>query len=229
MSVLAHSRWYGRVLRTRQDQVCCASQFPAGAMPQDSVTTSCRHLSLCRLIRTWPSARVSQIPHVMARCVTSPRPRPWSGPVAPRSRFPHEAPSAFASDIGEWPACDEHVTRRRVPQIACRTSCGAYDLRCILGRRCGLEVVAGCVDREVGIVQLPCPEQQAWGGVLMRTTLREYGMRGTAHNRVRSIRLAAIVLYAKVVYRRLTRQVAARVRDYRRTGFSMVSEVPAQV
>ena len=38
-------------------------------------------------------------------------------------------------------------------------------------------ILAQCVDLGLGIVQLPCPEEQAWGGVLKRHLLRAYGSR----------------------------------------------------
>lgn len=35
---------------------------------------------------------------------------------------------------------------------------------------CVREIVQQCLDRGIGIVQLPCPEQAAWGGVLNTMT-----------------------------------------------------------
>ena len=40
------------------------------------------------------------------------------------------------------------------------------------------EVIDELVSRGVGICQMPCPEQRAWGGVLKRRMLRAYGARG---------------------------------------------------
>lgn len=37
---------------------------------------------------------------------------------------------------------------------------------------CVREVLAQCVDLGLGVVQLPCPEEAAWGGVLERHLLR---------------------------------------------------------
>ena len=54
---------------------------------------------------------------------------------------------------------------------------------------CVREVVEECMDRDLGIVQMPCPEQQAWGGVLKRTMLRAYGMRGKMLDRFRPLLL----------------------------------------
>lgn len=39
------------------------------------------------------------------------------------------------------------------------------------------ELAAALLDDGVGICQMPCPEQRAWGGVLKRWMLRAYGTR----------------------------------------------------
>jgi uncharacterized protein YbbK (DUF523 family) len=40
-------------------------------------------------------------------------------------------------------------------------------------------VICECFERGYGIVQMPCPEQHVWGGVLKRHLLRYYGSQGT--------------------------------------------------
>lgn len=77
-------------------------------------------------------------------------------------------------------------------------------------------VAAGC-----GIHQLPCPERLAWGGVLKRHSLILYHSKGRPRYAVRGALLSAFVLWTKVVYRRLARQVARDVADYRRAGISV--------
>ena len=41
------------------------------------------------------------------------------------------------------------------------------------------EVVSGLIEAGVGISQMPCLEQRAWGGVLKRLLLRAYGIGGS--------------------------------------------------
>ncbi|MFN8512662.1 MAG: hypothetical protein U0232_03195 [Thermomicrobiales bacterium] len=45
---------------------------------------------------------------------------------------------------------------------------------------CVREVVERCLDAELGMVQLPCPEELAWGGVGKRALLPVYGLRHRA-------------------------------------------------
>jgi len=46
------------------------------------------------------------------------------------------------------------------------------------GARCGgavREIVQPCLEHDIGVVQPPCPEQHAWGGVLKRRFLFFHG------------------------------------------------------
>jgi uncharacterized protein YbbK (DUF523 family) len=90
---------------------------------------------------------------------------------------------------------------------------------------CVREVVEDCMDRNLGIVQMPCPEQQAWGGVLKRTMLLVYGMHGTLLDHFRPLLYPAFVLYTRLVYRRLASQVAKQIHDYCHSGFTVVGVV----
>jgi predicted secreted protein len=87
------------------------------------------------------------------------------------------------------------------------------------------EVVEELVSRGVGICQMPCPEQRAWGGVLKRRMLRAYGARGTALYRLRGLFLRLFVLYTRLVYWRLARRVVSQIADYERSGFAVIGIV----
>jgi predicted secreted protein len=66
-----------------------------------------------------------------------------------------------------------------------------------------------------GIVQMPCPEQRAWGGVLKRRILRYYGR----DHQVSRPALKAFVWYTRRVQRRLAKRVVREIEDYVRSGF----------
>ena len=94
-------------------------------------------------------------------------------------------------------------------------------------RGCVREVVQQCLDQGIGIVQMPCPEQQAWGGVLKKRLLRLYGTRAShpALHRLEWALLPIGLLFTRLVYRRLARQVAAQIDDYLRSGFEVLGVV----
>lgn len=87
------------------------------------------------------------------------------------------------------------------------------------------EVVDGYLAAGVGIYQLPCPEQRAWGGVAKRRMLVAYGAGGTLRAPVVRALLGAFVRYTRLVYDRLARAVVRDVLDYRRSGVDVVGVV----
>jgi predicted secreted protein len=87
---------------------------------------------------------------------------------------------------------------------------------------CVREIVQQCLDNDGGIVQMPCPEQHAWGGVTKRLLLIPYGAKDTLVYRFRSLLLPLFVRYTNLVYRRLARAVADQINDYLLSGFTVI-------
>ena len=94
------------------------------------------------------------------------------------------------------------------------------------GRTAGVdEVIDSYLRRGIGIVQMPCPEQHAWGGVLKRRMLMAYGASGILRGAAARIGVRPFVWYTRLVYTRLGRRIAAQVADYRRSGVDVVGIV----
>lgn len=87
------------------------------------------------------------------------------------------------------------------------------------------EVVDDYLARGVGIHQMPCPEQRAWGGVLKRTMLLAYGAGGTLRGPLVRWLLGPFLRYTRLRYAHLARAVARDVTDYRRSGIEVVEVV----
>lgn len=77
----------------------------------------------------------------------------------------------------------------------------------------------------VGICQLRCPEEFAWGGVLKRFMLIMAGCRGTLRYRLRRPLLALFGWYTRFVYRRLAANAGRQIADYLGSGFEVVGVV----
>lgn len=91
---------------------------------------------------------------------------------------------------------------------------------------CVREVVEPLIRENVGIVQMPCPEQQAWGGVLKHLLLAIYGAKAKLLlYRFRWLVLPLFIWYTKCRYRRMARAIARQVDDYIRSGFSVLAIV----
>lgn len=88
-------------------------------------------------------------------------------------------------------------------------------------------VVPSAIERYVregvGLRQLPCPEEIAWGGVMKRLILRAYGARWVY--RLRAIVLPLFLLYTRIRYWRVARRVAAEMADCERSGIEVVGVV----
>ena len=88
----------------------------------------------------------------------------------------------------------------------------------------------GCVDeivdelqtKGIGIVQIKCPEQKAWGGVLKRNLLQAFGSKDTLIYRFRKILLPLFIWNTKKKYRQIAKEVAKEIKDYVDSGFGVV-------
>jgi predicted secreted protein len=92
---------------------------------------------------------------------------------------------------------------------------------------CVPEVVERCVADHLGMVQMPCPEQRAWGGVLKPMLLAVYGLRYRSPLLflLRRPLLALFLWHTRRVYRELARRVAAEVTDYVASGMEVTTIV----
>jgi uncharacterized protein YbbK (DUF523 family) len=90
---------------------------------------------------------------------------------------------------------------------------------------CVAEIVERCMQSDLAMVQMPCPEQQAWGGILKRLLLLTYGASGSFLYRSRRVLLPFAMFYTRLVYRRLARELAAQIQDYLASGFSVAAIV----
>lgn len=92
---------------------------------------------------------------------------------------------------------------------------------------CVPDRVQQCLAGGVGIVQLPCPEQQAWGGVLKRRLLFAYGLqhRHPWLYRLRRLLVPLTLGSTRLVYRRLAATAARHIADYHAAGFRVLGVV----
>jgi uncharacterized protein YbbK (DUF523 family) len=87
------------------------------------------------------------------------------------------------------------------------------------------EVVEPYVRAGVGIVQLPCPEQHAWGGVLKPHLLHLFGNRALRWSPLRRPAVAVARALTVLRCRPLVRRTARLVADYQSSGFEVVEVV----
>lgn len=86
-------------------------------------------------------------------------------------------------------------------------------------------VVTGLLEAGIGISQMPCPEQRAWGGVTKRLLLHAHGIKGSPLYPLRRPLLRLFVAYTGLAYARLARGVAREIADYQRSGYEVVGVI----
>jgi predicted secreted protein len=90
---------------------------------------------------------------------------------------------------------------------------------------CVPEVLDACVELGLGIVQMPCPEELAWGGVLKRRLLLLYDSRSVERPWLRRMLVPIAVGYTRWRYQRQADAVTRQIADYRRSGYAVVAVV----
>jgi uncharacterized protein YbbK (DUF523 family) len=129
-------------------------------------------------------------------------------------------------DAGWW---TRQLRDRRSRRVVFLSHCLLNENTRYLGGACRQgaiqEVLRTCVDGGLGIIQMPCPEEHAWGGVLKRRLLRFFASQGDLVYRLRNFLLPAFLWYTRRVYRRIATQVAEQIADYQASGFTVVAIV----
>jgi len=88
-------------------------------------------------------------------------------------------------------------------------------------------VVRQIAEQHCGIVQMPCPEQLAWGGVAKRFMRFSYGLDQTRSplKFAKGILVFFFILYSQAKYRAVAQEVVRQMRDYRDNGYAIAAIV----
>jgi predicted secreted protein len=86
-------------------------------------------------------------------------------------------------------------------------------------------MIETALEKGYGIVQMPCPEQQAWGGVLKKYMWLGFGKKRTLIYKFRGILLPLFLFYIKYIYKRIARNVVKELIDYHKSGFQIIGIV----
>jgi predicted secreted protein len=91
------------------------------------------------------------------------------------------------------------------------------------GRSCCVhEIVEACIERGIGMIQLPCPEELVWGGVTKRWMIRAFGADRAWWYPLHPLLLPIAAAITRFRYRRLARKIARQIADYRHSNFALV-------
>lgn len=88
----------------------------------------------------------------------------------------------------------------------------------------------GCIDEVVdeiqrqgiGIVQMKCPEQKAWGGLLKKYMWQPMGSRNTILYKLKGVFLPFFIWNTRRIYQKIAREIGAEIKDYLESGFEVL-------
>ena len=84
------------------------------------------------------------------------------------------------------------------------------------------EIVDEIQNQGIGMVQMKCPEQKAWGGVLKESMWKPVGSKNTFLYKLTKVFFPLFVWNTKRAYRQIAKEVIEEIRDYRESGFEVV-------
>lgn len=88
-------------------------------------------------------------------------------------------------------------------------------------RACVDEIVDSLQKKGIGMVQMKCPEQKAWGGVLKREMLTGYCIKGTWLRFFLNPLMTLFLWKTKIYFRIIAKEVVFEIRDYIDSGFEV--------
>jgi predicted secreted protein len=88
----------------------------------------------------------------------------------------------------------------------------------------------GCIDEVVdemqrqgiGIVQMKCPEQKAWGGLLKKYMWQPMSSRNTILYKLKGVFLPFFIWNTRRIYQKIAREIGAEIKDYLESGFEVL-------
>lgn len=84
------------------------------------------------------------------------------------------------------------------------------------------EIIEDLMVMGVGIVQMKCPEQCAWGGVLKKYLWFALDSKGMILFLIKPLLLKVFLTYTRSIYKRLAHETVYMIRDYFRSGYKVL-------
>lgn len=92
-------------------------------------------------------------------------------------------------------------------------------------RGCIDEIVDEIQNRGIGIVQMKCPEQKAWGGILKKYMWQPIGSKNALLYKLKGIFLPLFIWNTRRIYRKIAKEVVAKIKDYIASGFEVIGVI----
>lgn len=89
-------------------------------------------------------------------------------------------------------------------------------------RKAGVDELIDELQKQgIGIVQMTCPEQKTWGGILKREMLMGYCIKGTFLKPFQNTYMIYFIWKSKRSFRKIAEEVVSEIKDYIDSGFEV--------
>jgi predicted secreted protein len=89
-------------------------------------------------------------------------------------------------------------------------------------RIAGVDEITGALQKKgIGIVQMKCPEQKTWGGVLKRYMLMGYCIKGTILRPFLKTFMIFFLWKTRWSFKKIAKEVVSEIRDYMDSGYEV--------
>jgi predicted secreted protein len=125
-----------------------------------------------------------------------------------------------------WKKIEQTLRDERSRKVAFVSHCILNENTRYLGgasRKGAIEEIVQQLQREgIGIVQMKCPEQKAWGGVLKKVIWKAFDSKEKFFYSFKGILIPAFEFYTRIRYRKLAKEVVEEIAEYLNSGFEVV-------
>lgn len=87
---------------------------------------------------------------------------------------------------------------------------------------CVAEIIQGAIKRDIAIIQMKCPEQQTWGGILKPLMWLAFESRRTPLYQMRAVFLPLFLCYTRLRYRWIAQEVINEICNYEKSGYKVI-------
>jgi predicted secreted protein len=87
------------------------------------------------------------------------------------------------------------------------------------------ELLKEITEKDYGIIQMKCPEQIAWGGILKKYMWMSFSSKNSMIYHFRKLILPIFLTMTKKRYHKISKEVVKSIEDYLKSGFNVVGVI----
>lgn len=90
---------------------------------------------------------------------------------------------------------------------------------------CVSELIKGAIERDIALIQMKCPEQHVWGGILKPLMWLAFESEKSMLYQMRAVVIPCFLFYTHFMYRRIAKSVVSEICDYEQAGYQVIGVI----